>query len=215
MWSSFQKEVDRAKHQRVKEYSQLDMEYETREQTLAGVESGDSVVVGKDSYLEDLDFNELFSNKRAEIEANVEAKIDKLRKDPDLDEDLLQALKEQLIKKETQKISDEIDPNLIEKRPDLARKKMREILTKKAQDEVASLLSDLGIDDKNTDLAPKFSRIIKYLEINSPNDGTLMMFVNSKLYNKFGPVKERDNNTLLQSIKWIPNIIDELRRMLS
>lgn len=215
MWSIFQKEVDRAKHQRVKEYTQLDMEYEAREQTLAGVESGNSVIVGKDSYLADLDFNELFSNKRAEIQTNVEAKINKFRQDPDIDEDDLQALKAQLIKKETQKISDEIDPNLIEKRPDLARKKMREILTKKAQDEVASLLSDLGIDDKGNELVPIFSRILKHLAADTPNDGILMMFVNFKLHSKFGPVKERENDVLLMSIKWIPNIIDELRRMLS
>lgn len=215
MWSSFQKEVDRAKHQRIKEYSQLDMDYQAREQTLAGVESGESVVVGKDSYLDDLDFNELFSNKRAEIESNVEAKIDKFRQDPDIDEEDLQALKEQLIKKETQKISDMIDPNLIEKRPDLARKKMREILTKKAQDEVTSLLSDLNIEDKGTDLAPKFAGILQYIKTNTPNDGTLMMFVNAKLLSKFGPVKERENDVLLLSIKWIPNVIDELRSMLS
>lgn len=215
MWSSFQKEVDRAKHQRIKEYSQLDIEYEAREQTLAGVESGETVVVGKDSYLDDLDFNELFSNKRAEIEANVEAKVDKFRQDPDIDEEVLQALKEQLIKKETQKISGEIDPNLIEKRPDLARKKMREILTKKAQDEVTNLLSDLSIEDKGTDLAPKFAGILKYVKMNTPNDGTLMMFVNAKLHSKFGPVKERENDVLLLSIKWIPNVIDELRSMLS
>lgn len=214
MWSSFQKEVDRAKHQRVREYTQLDIEYEAREQTLAGVETGDSIIVGKDSYLDDLDFNELFSSKRSEIETKVEEKIDKFRQDPDIDEEVLQALKEQLVKKETKKISDEIDPNLIEKRPDLARKKMREILVKKAQDEVASLLSDLGLDDKATDLAPKFSRLLRYIKTDTPNDGTLMMYVNFKLQNKFGSVSERDNNSLLMSIKWIPNIIDELRSML-
>jgi len=215
MWSSFQKEVDRAKHQRVKEYSQLDMEYEAREQTLAGVESSNPIVLGKDSYLDDLDFNELFSSKRAEIEANVEAKIDKFRQDPDLDEEDLQALKEQFIKKETKKISGEIDPNLIEKRPDLARKKMRAILTKKAQDEVASLLSDLSIEDKATNLALKFAKILPYIKPNTPNDGTLMTFVNSKLHSKYGPVNQRENDILLLSIKWIPNIIDELRSMLS
>ncbi len=215
MWSSFQKEVDRAKHQRVKEYSQLDMEYEAREQILAGVESSEPIVVAKDSYLDDLDFNELFSSKRAEIETNVEAKIDKFRQDPEIGEEVLQALKEQLIKKETQKISGEIDPNLIEKRPDLARKKMRAILTKKAQDEVASLLSDLSIEDKATNLALKFARMLPYIKPNTPNDGTLMTFVNSKLHSKFGPVNQRENDVLLLSIKWIPNIIDELRSMLS
>lgn len=217
MWSIFQKEVDRAKHQRVREYSQLDIEYEAREQTLAGVESGESLVGGQDSYLADLDFNELFSIKRAEIEINVESKIDKLRQDPDLglNEEDLKDLKAQFTKNETKRISGEIDPDLIEKRPALARKRMRELLVNKAQNEVTNLLSDLGIDEKATNLFPIFSRTFSHLKTSPPNDGMLMMFINHKLAKKFGPVNERENDVLKMSIDTIPNIIDELRRMLS
>jgi len=216
MWGNFQNEVDRAKHQRVKEYTLGEIEYETRETTLAGVESGETIVGGQDSYIADLDFNELFSTKRAEIEKKVESQIDKLREVDglDLDEDALKVLKAQLTKSETQKISDEIDPNLIQKRPAKARKQMREILTNKAQNEVANLLCDLKIDEKADDLVPVFSRVLPYLKPGTPNDGILMIFINSKLAKKFGPVNNRDNDALQMSIKYIPNIIEELRRML-
>jgi len=217
MWVNFQTEVDRAKRQRVKEYTQLDIEYEQRDHTLAGVQSDGSVIIGQDSYLNDLDFNSLFVQKRAEIESNVESKIKKIREalGADLDEADFADLKEKYAKREIDKISGEIDPDLIEKRPDLARKKMREILTKKAQDEVSNLLSDYNLQDKSSDLAPRFSRFLQHIKADTPNDGILMMYVNAKLYEKFGAVKDRDNTSLLKSIEWIPNIIDELRRMLS
>ncbi len=217
MWCNFQKEVDRAKHQRIKEYSQLDIEYEQRDRSLAGVESSGSVVVGQDSYLTDLDFNDLFSKKRAEIESNVESKINKVRENfgSEFSEADLADLKEKFAKSEIDKISSEIDPNLIEKRPDIARKKMRELLVKKSQDEVSNLLSDLGLQDKGADLYPQFRTILRRITAETPNDGILMMYVNTKLYSRFGAVNDRDNTSLLNSIRWIPTIIEELRRMLS
>jgi hypothetical protein len=36
-----------------------------------------------------------------------------------------------------------------------------------------------------------------------------------KLYNRFGPIKDRDNTRLLQSIDAISGVIEELRKMLS
>ncbi|MFW8695386.1 hypothetical protein, partial [Mesorhizobium japonicum] len=63
MWSAFQKEVDRAKHQRTKEYAITDEEYVRKEQALAGVSSSSAFVSDQDSYLEDLDFNKIFSAK--------------------------------------------------------------------------------------------------------------------------------------------------------
>ncbi len=214
MWSIFQKEVDRAKHQRVREYTQLDIEYEQRDTVLAGVETGETVIQEKDSYLPDIDFNELFSKKRTEIEQNVAAKLEKIKQETDLSDEDLEALKNAFTKNETKKHSQDIDPNLIEKRPDLARKQMRKLLTKRSQDEVANLLSDLGIDEKETNLAPIFKKWIPYLPDDSANDGTLVRYIYGKLVKKFGQVKDRDNKMLLQSIDFIPGIITELRRML-
>lgn len=215
MWGIFQKEVDRAKHQRVREYPAMsDSEYVKRDMSLAGVSSGRSFVSDQDSYLADVDFNELFAIERAGISSKANAKIEQLRVLEEFDDDDLEDLKAKFIARETRKAAKDIDPNLIAKRPDQARRKMREILTKKAQDEVASLLSDLNIDGKDTKLASRFMRFIPGLQAKSPNDGTLVRYVNAKLYNKFGPVKDRNNKTLLRSIEMIPIIIGELRKML-
>lgn len=216
MWESFQKEVDRAKHQRVKEYAVTDREYGERDTSLGGVTSEDAFVGDQESYLDDIDFNEIFEAKRIEISQAVTEKIDKFKElDRDLDAEDLEILKSRLVEKETRKVAHDLDPSLIEKRPDQYRKQARAILTKKSQDEIASLLSDLDIDDKGTDLALKFMHWIPYLKEGTPNDGTLVRYINAKLHNKFGSVKDRDNKALSQSIDTIPAIVEELRRVLS
>lgn len=144
MWSEFQKEVDRAKHQRTKEYAIVDEEYIKREQSLAGVVSSNAFVSDQDSYLEDLDFNKIFSEKRAEIDSIASKKIQEMPGIEGYDEETLARLKSILIEAETKKAAQLIDPNLVAKRPEIARKQLRDILTKKAQDGVATLLSDLG-----------------------------------------------------------------------
>lgn len=217
MWELFQKEVDRATQQRTKEYPISDREYVERDNSLASVSAEDAFVSDKDSYLDDVDFNELFAKKREEIKARVNAKLARMQESQDdlLDEEDLKILQKQLLEKETRKVSQDIDPNLIEKRPAQARKQMREILVKKSQDEAANILVDLKINEKGTDLATRFSRVIPQLKTDCPNDGTLVRYINYKLFNKFGSVNERDNSALLQSIETLPSIVAELRKMLS
>ena len=131
-----------------------------------------------------------------------------------INEEDLELIKSTLIKNETSKAAREIDPNLIEKRPDLARKKLRELLTKNAQDSVADLLSDLRLDEKSAELAPSFMGVLPYLKATDPNDGVLVRYINSKLQKRFGSVNQRDNKGLSQSIDAIPEIIEELRKMI-
>ncbi|HCL3347903.1 TPA: helicase, partial [Pseudomonas aeruginosa] len=101
-----------------------------------------------------------------------------------------------------------------EKRPEIARKQLREILTKKAQDEVATLLSDLGIDEKSSTLYRKFAAHVPMAKPNTPNDGILVSFINTKLAKKYGKVAERDNSSLSESIAHVEVVIAELRKML-
>lgn len=215
MWDKFQKEVDRAKQQRVRDYSELSREYSEREHSLAGIVTDESFVSDQDSYLSDLDFNLLFEQKRSEVKEKVSKTLDAL-KTAGIEGDHLEVIKNQLIETEIGKISDaEIDPALIEKRPDIARKQMRTLLTKKIQDEVANVLSDCGFDEKSFELAPSFVNIIPYIKLDTPNDGLLVRYVNLKLASKFGPVNGRDNKALLQSLDLVPKLMDELRKMLS
>jgi len=214
MWSAFQKEVDRAQHQRTREYTITDIEYTRKEQSLAGVTSSDAFVSDQDSYLDDLDFNKIFSEKRAEIDSIATQKLQEMSALAGYDEATLAQFKSLIINAETRKAAQTIDPNLVAKRPEIARRQMREILTKKAQDEVATLLSDLGIDAKASTLYPKFSRHLVGIQSTMPNDGILVKFINAKLVKKFGKVAERDTNALSRSIEHVEVIMAELRGML-
>ena len=70
----------------------------------------------------------MFETKRLEIDSNVARKLEIFSENNTLDADDLEILKERLIAKESKKIAlSDIDPNLIAKRPDKARKEMREI----------------------------------------------------------------------------------------
>lgn len=214
MWSSFQKEVDRAQHQRTREYTITDTEYARKVHSLAGVTSSDAFVSDQDSYLDDLDFNKIFSEKRAEIDSIATQKLQAMSALADYDEATLAQFKSLIINAETRKAAQTIDPNLVAKRPEIARKQLREILTKKAQDEVATLLSDIGIDEKASTLYPKFSRHLVGIQSTMPNDGILVRFINAKLVKKFGKVSERDTNALSRSIEHVEAIMAELRGML-
>ncbi|MDX1539589.1 DEAD/DEAH box helicase [Arsukibacterium sp.] len=215
MWQDFQGEIDRGKKQKVREYPDLDIDYQAKDTTLAGVSSDGSFLSAQSSYLNDIDFNELFERKRAEIDVQVSKKIESIPVDSGFDAEDLEILRGRLIEKETRLVGrNEIDPNLVAKRPDKARKDMRKILVANAQNEATNLLSDLGLDEKGLELAEKFTRSISQVQPNSTNDAVLVMYINAKLFKKFGPVGQRENNILLLSINEVPAIIEELRKML-
>ncbi|MFI8025605.1 helicase, partial [Acinetobacter baumannii] len=133
----------------------------------------------------------------------------------DFDDEDLELFAKQLTEKENRKISkDYVDPVLLEKRPAQAREQLRKLIVKKVEDEISSLLVDLGYNPKGTELWQSFTRHLPYLKPNTANDGTLVNYVNLKLSNKFGRVISRDNPTLVKSLDHIPSLIEEVRKML-
>ena len=209
MWDIFQKEADRAKLQVSRDYDVhiSDEAYEKRKVELAEISSDGSYLSTQDSYLDDIDFNKLFEQKRKEIQEEISQVTARLPKD--LDPIYLKAIEQAA----EQKANKEIDEVLVSKRPAKARKELRKILTSKAQNSAADLLSDLGIDAKSNNLYNKFNRLLR-ITPETPNDGIVVIYINSKLYNKFGSVDSRDNATLQRSIGEIDSIIVELRGML-
>ncbi|MDU2224560.1 MAG: DEAD/DEAH box helicase family protein [Haemophilus parainfluenzae] len=209
MWNIFQKEVDRAKLQVSRDYDVhiSDEAYEKRKVELAEISSEGSYLSTQDSYLDDIDFNKLFEQKRKEIQEEISQVTARLPKD--LDPIYLKAIEQAA----EQKANKEIDEVLVSKRPAQARKELRKILTSKAQNLAADLLSDLGIDAKSNNLYYKFNKLLR-INKETPNDGIIVIYINNKLYNKFGSVDSRDNATLQKSIGEIDSIIVELRGML-
>ncbi|WP_105640489.1 DEAD/DEAH box helicase [Cronobacter dublinensis] len=215
MWESFQKEVEKARRATVREYTFTDRDYVERGNELAGVISESVYVSDKDSYLEDIDFNALFEQKRHEISDSVNQQIEKIRQTGlDLSEDALEELRQKLAEKEVQKAAEAIDPELIEKRPHQARKLMREILKTRAQDAVSNLLIDNGISEKGSELYALFNRHVPYLKTTDANDGILVRYVFTKLAKAYGPVDKRDNKALLQSINDLDKVLAEVERMI-
>ncbi|HAW8851291.1 TPA: helicase, partial [Escherichia coli] len=201
------------------EYTFTDDYYRERENFLAGVASDGAYVSDQDSYLEDVDFNSLFEEKRAEINKKVDEQLEIFRKASldaglTLPDDTLKLFKRDLIEQESRKAAGEIDQDLVEKRPHLARKKMREILTAKIKEEASNLLIINGLDEKGQELQPIFSPHLRNLQTTDANDAIIVKFILGKLYRQFGPVKDRDNQTLQNSINSIPEILAEVSRML-
>lgn len=214
MWRVFQTEVDRAKHQRTREYEFLERDYVERENSLGGVVTLETFSGNAESYLADLDFNELFKQKRKEINEAAEAQLSEIQKSGQFDEETLKRFKDVLVETKTKEASQYIDPNLVEKRPALARQELRKILAKRIQDESASLLSDRGLSDKGTELCSSFKRIISYIKLDAPNDGVLVIYMNHKLYSRFGKREALENKALMQALEYVPAIVEELRGML-
>lgn len=217
LWQEFQKEVNRARNDRIKDYSlkELTTDYQRKAQTLGEVGSEDAFISDQDSFLPDIDFNELFENKRKEVNNKVQKTLKKLSAIEGVDEDILKSLEQKLIDKESKTISDDyIDPELLQKRPTVAREQLRKLIKKKAEDEVTNLLVDKGYDPKGTELAISFSKHAPTIKAGIANDAALVMYINFKLYDKFRSVAERDNQTLIKSLKVIPSLIDEVRKMI-
>lgn len=215
MWESFQKEVEKARRATVREYTFTDRDYVEKGNELAGVESESVYVSDKDSYLNDIDFNALFEQKRHEISDSVNQQIEKIRQaGVDLPDDALEELRQKLAEKEVQKAAEVIDPELIEKRPHQARKLMREILKTRTQDAVSNLLIDNGINEKSSELYAIFNRHVPYLKTTDSNDGILVRYVFIKLAKAYGPVDKRDNKALLQSINDLDKVLAEVERMI-
>ncbi|MBH3395833.1 DEAD/DEAH box helicase [Pseudomonas monteilii] len=214
MWAAFQTEVDRAKQKIRRDYDDLDHEYSLRDNSLAGVETSASYIATQDSYLPDIDFNEIFQQKRREIEEAANTRLQILRESGITDHETLEKLRSVLVDSQTKEVSEHIDPDLIEKRPAQARKRLREILKKRIEDEAASLLTDKNLDLKGTELASGFKRILPRLTDGQPNDAVLVIFINSKLYSRFGKRDGLDNKALINSLNYIPEIIKELGSML-
>lgn len=217
LWKDFQKEVDRAKVERIKDYSdrELSASYERRAEQLADIESGKAFITGQDSFLEDIDFNELFKQKRQEIESKVNIEIDKIKSNTELSSDIIEKMTKLLMDEETQKASDDINSTLRDKRPSVARKELRTLITKKIQDGVADILADMNIEPKDKNLASDFLRYSKNISANEVNDACLVKYINAKLYSSYGS-RDKLQNNMLQKIlnSEIPTILDEIRIML-
>lgn len=216
MWREFQKEIDRSKVAKIKEYTITDFiqNNERGESLLGEVQIGETYISSQESFLHEYDFNKLFEKRKEEILNDTQVKKQDLKK-LGWDDEQIELLGKTLFQAELKKFSDEIDPELIEKRPHQARKTLRTLIKEKLDNLTADVLADLNIDPKGSELAPRFSPFIYKLSDTTPNNGTIARYIQTKLSNQFGPADKRDNEALKASLNIIPQYIDEVRRLIN
>lgn len=214
MWDYFSTEVEKSKKIPIKEYTISDREYIKREIVYASIEKDEYFVNNEDSFLEDIDFNELFSNARAEVDKRVYEKIEALKETGILSEEEVVAMADTLRQKEIRSKKGQLDEILMSKRPEALRKKTREFLYNNANEATNALLAEKGIEPKEHTLYDNFKRLIYNLDSTTTNDGILVRYINTRLTKKFGPVKKREPEQLLESQKYLEDILEEIRRMI-
>lgn len=213
MWEVFAKEMEKSKKIPVKEYEFSNREYKKRAIVYGTIEKDDYFISGQDSFLPDIDFNDLFESARQAVDKEVNERVQKL-KAAGLDDEELEIAKEALRKKTLSTKRSEIDELLISKRPEELRKKTRTYLYNNANEAALAILEERGIDPKGNSLYSKFKNSIFALPSDCTNDGILVRYINTRVAKKYGPVKRREPETLLESQKYMEVIINELRRML-
>lgn len=214
MWGHFSNEVKKSKKIPVKEYSISDREYKKREIVYAGVEKGEYFINDEDSFLDNLDFNQLFRDARELVDKVVNEKLKLLRSTGVLSEEEIAATAKTLREKEVQKKKGELDELLISKRPEALRKKSRTLLYNSASEAANSILGEKGMDPKGNTLYSEFEKLIYKLDPTTTNEGILVRYINTRLNKKFGPVKKREPEQLLASQKYLEEVVEEIRRML-
>lgn len=212
MWQSFQKEVEKSKVVPVKEYYFSDREYRERESSYASISVSQAYSTEADSYLPEIDFNEKFEEAKREIEERINEKIKKLGA-VGLSEDDIELFRDALRNKEIKNEKDKMDRLLVEKRPETARTEIRTFLYNTANEAAQDILTRKGINPKGHSLYNSFKNII-YIKPDTNNDAIIVIYINTRLKNKFGAVKTRTPEQLLQSKKYIETIVTELDKMI-
>lgn len=213
MWDRFSGEIEKSKRIPIKEYTFTDREYVERKIDYGDIESEDTFISGRDSYLKELDFNKMYEEARNKISERVNLKRKELEEKGLSSEDIEMFL-EPYEKKIKSGEKSQVDRLLISKRPELARRQAKELLYKNANEAAQDILEEKGINPKSNSLYPKFRNLIYMLSENTNNDGILVRYINSRLNKRFGPVKNREPEMLYLSQKYLEEVVNELRRMI-
>lgn len=213
MWEAFQNEVDKSKTIEPREYSFSDREYAERENEYANISADSPYITGEESYLSGIDFHQKFEEAKREIEDKIEIKIQTLDTKVFTTEQI-EAFKRMLRSDETRLHKNELDRLLVEKRPETARAEIRTFLYNNANEAAQDLLLQKGIDAKGHDLYNKFKSHIYGIEPSTNNDAIIVWYINKRLANRFGSVKSRTPEELLESKKFMEVVIEELKMMI-
>ncbi len=215
LWDYFRKETEIVgNYKKIREIEFNDTDYEKRD-----ILYGKTIVEGeliefKDSYSTVIDFNEEYEKAKSLINDEVAKKREELHL-LGWDSEDIEAAINNLVKIRTKKKSDELNRIYNEKRPLERRKMIKKILNEKIELSAIELLNDVGMDEKGSELYNKFKRNIpSYTKPNTKNDGILVIYINTKLKNKFAGRDEMEIEDLIKAEEYLDVIKMELRRIL-
>lgn len=221
LWMKFQKEVEKAKmlEELREEYledvtsSPNEKEYEERDKILGRiVEVGSGTKGSVESYIETIDFNQLFDTARKEIEHQLDTEEVKWRA-VGLSEEEISILKKERGRTLSSSKRGEFDKLFMEKRPELYRAKNRKLLKQRVEEKAVEILSECNLDPKGTELYNSF-RVHLNLEKPIANDGVIVRYLNRRLYNKFGRVSDRELEALEKSFEYLSDLVEEVKGMI-
>lgn len=213
LWKSFQEEVEKSKVPLIKDFSFTDSEYKGRTDIYASISIDGGHISEVDSYLSEIDFNEKFEETKREIEGKINAKL-KAMDISVFTPDEIQSFGEMLRNKETISEKEKLDRLLVEKRPETARAEIRTFLYENANEATQDILLKKNINPKENNLYHKFNRFSNKITPLTNNDAIIMIYINTRLHNRFGPAGKRTPNELLLSKKYLETIISELEQMI-
>ena len=213
MWDAFQKEVDKSKKIKPKEYVFSEREYGERNKEYADIGVDSPYLTGEESYLPDIDFHLRFEEAKKEIEEKIDLKM-KTIDTRVFSVEQVEAIRKLLRSDETKLHKSELDKLLVEKRPETARAEIRTFLYNNANEAAQDLLLQKGIDPKGHNLYNKFKSMIYNLDSTSKNDAILVRYINTRISKRFGSVKNRTPEVLLESKKYMEIVVAELEKMI-
>ncbi|PKL00083.1 MAG: helicase [Tenericutes bacterium HGW-Tenericutes-1] len=213
MWNFFSEEVEKSKKYKIREYSGYESDYKHREIIFAEVDIDGHYSLDQGSYLKELDFSRLFEEARERVKEKSNARYEELKKS-NLSKDELEALRNFNERKVFDEEKDEIDAIMLDKRPEAARKRYRDMHVKSAQEGVDQLLEKKGIDPKASTLYNKFKGVLYGLSKVTPNDGILVRYVNARVSKRYGKMDKRELGKMGLSLKYMHTILVELEEMI-
>lgn len=215
LWDYFRKEtIEMERYKKIKEINFTDCEYEKREVLYGKPVIDGEIVEFKDSYSGNIDFNYEYEKAKALIDEELDKKRVELRQLGWNDEDIEKTLKG-LAQDRTKKKSGELNKLYNEKRPLERRKMIKSMLDEKVKLLSVNLLEELEIEEKGFELYPKFDKKIP-VKNKIKNDGVIVVYINTKLKNKFSSRDEMEIEDLLRAEEYLDNELKfELRRILN
>lgn len=217
LWSYFKQELeDIGRYTKIREIETNDDDFEHRETIYGDARLDGSTSETVDSFSSTINFQIEFERAKRLIDEEKEMKRKQLQ-EIGLDNEIIEETLLSMTRKNTRAKSDEFSHLYNEKRPLERRKMVRRLLTEKVQLTAIIALENAEIEAKENQLYTKMSRFLpNYVKPNTKNDGILVIFMNTKIKQRFAGRDIMEIEDLINAQAYLENELkDEVERILN